>query len=443
MPFLFPETIAQKALDSSMWVGTDNVKASLKAFNFYCQKYLGLGYIASFIPGTEAFQIRRILSGEITQLSSIIEVLMVTSTFDNYPYGYLWRKELMLSLQGITGMALGLPLRMIMQIRVPYQLSLRNNQSSVKELISYFPLLNNIYYVSMGDAKLRSNIIANLIHTLCNPVRLIAGFLFFLNRVIDRVMEIGLETHAKPGIIRASLKRLVGIIFTAISIPIQIVMRVADIPYQILKNIIYAPLKFLGLSLIQVFKNEHCILAKKEDCNAFNKLPKQVWQHDSGLLIDPKCYTVSPGCEIVPVSLSPIYYLLKISSAEDAYKMQTGLDIVHNNPFGKSKKTEPYSTSSDTTAITRSLGSPSRSPSPSVDLEEDLVDNDNEVAVAFLTQENANSPAGSVSRNGLYQSNNQNRLAATTSDAAQPNNTSKDTKSRGLSAGFSDADAIP
>jgi len=291
MPFLFPKTMAQRSLEiynnlasidrSSLRQSNmpqklreteGNVAASLEAYDFFCQKYFGLGFVASFIPGTEAFLARKILSGEVDQFSNKLIRKLKTNR------NSLEKRYHITLLRGVVaGAVLGEVLGVLIDILQPYRNKERQYdlKLSFKKLISYLPFLQDIYYVdSNRTAHLKADMLANLIHTLCNPVRLVDDFLSFLNKAINGIIEIGSEKYKESGAIRKGLKLFVGVVFTVINFPMKILKAIADIPYQILKNVIYDPLKFIASFLKKSDENLDQLIINNEDSDAIEELEK-------------------------------------------------------------------------------------------------------------------------------------------------------------------------
>ncbi len=296
MPFLFPKSRAHRAVYVAIGLyslqlhpnrinlvgvqqGRAAVEASLEAYDLFCRKYFGLGFVASFIPGTAAYQARMILSDAIEQLSHLLVEKINTGTMkrenarEYYHYLMMLRGSIVFSI-----------LRRLSEIRrdafSPWRYSMQfNRQESLKILATYLPVFRYICHVHgfSGHISIRINWdrIAELIHTLCNPMRLVDDTLQFLLSVVYRIIEIGSVKDQESGPIRRELKHFAGVVFLAIKLPVAIVSTITDLPYQVLKHVIYAPLQFLALSLKQMLRNEDPIIVEHNDAAAMATLAKE------------------------------------------------------------------------------------------------------------------------------------------------------------------------
>ncbi len=297
MPFLFTKTGAERALcvyedldclardyysamTPTLRASRATVEASLEAYDFFCQKYFGLGFVASFIPGTEAYQTRMILSGEVEQLSRLLTEKLNTEA--NMGQGARERyRDRMTARWLIVFLILDLPSRIRMDAFVFWRREMHrySNLESFKKLASYLPVLSSIYDVGpiFGATSFYpyNLMIDQLINILCNPVQLVDHSLWFLLSALNRIIEIGSEKYQESGPIRKALKGFVGVVFSAIMLPVRTVSAITDIPYQVLKWVIYPSLQFLAASLKQMIRNEDQIIVEHRDAAAMEALGKK------------------------------------------------------------------------------------------------------------------------------------------------------------------------
>lgn len=261
MPFLFSKSMAERATKVSkrlLWEkpSTETLHRSKEAFDYFCQQYGGLGFIASFLPWTQAFKARMLLSDEVDRFSKHVRERLMAGSLE------LMSEKM--SLYGpILGSILSMPFKLTHEITSgPFIYFDENKKKPFLKLLSLFPIVKDI----KKDIK-KNEHGSNLIHTLCNPVRILEDFLFFLNQLANRVIETGSEQNSKPGLGRKFLKGAVGVLFTVINIPVKTVSAITDIPYQVLKNGVFEPLKFLATAWENKAKTkgEDGVIIKSED----------------------------------------------------------------------------------------------------------------------------------------------------------------------------------
>ncbi len=286
MPFLFPGTMARRALvlahhryfkiivpshdvsaapspqDTLIEQQKDAVRESLEAYTFLSQ---GWGYLASFLRGTQAYLARQALSETVDQLSDELKKKIKPSK--NLSEGGLAKYRDLLALQGpLIGAILSPALIIVIE---NFELVNDNNKLYLNTIIFSFPILKEFYNTQHGWFYFDRSNFAKLFHNLLNPVRLLDDFLLFLKKSLIRTIEIGSTKFEESGPIRKVLKGGVSFLFSVIEIPVKALSTITDIPYQILKACYYAP-----QGLVSLFKkkqnydtNKYTIILKANDAD--------------------------------------------------------------------------------------------------------------------------------------------------------------------------------
>jgi hypothetical protein len=260
--FFFPETMLNRVRDMFIQemkhVNSYYAEDALDSFNSYCKEYLGLGFLASFLPGTNAYKARKKLSIEIKKAIPKIEKCLQKIPNINWDGDiYLFhRLSLITSLKGVIADKLLLgPLWRILhnncREHFNFQLITLNYGYPIKRLVSLFPILTEFYYVDkkrIAHWRPVNDILSNLFHTLRNPIRLIDQALNFFHATMCTILSIGSEKGRKSNFIQIGLKGIIATAFFLVAIPVKIGMKILDIPFDLAKNIIYRPIKFILLS---------------------------------------------------------------------------------------------------------------------------------------------------------------------------------------------------
>ncbi len=211
------------------------------AYEFYVQRSFGLGIIASLIPGTKAFQLRKDVVVSSLELESFI--------FDKLAKN----KELMLFEKTIHFLRTT-PFFFLDQFFSKYSTVLRTANNNImfsrKEqfirLLLRLPVLSDIFTAeTLGEATL------NIIHTVINPVRLITSLLTFIHRTIDTTFEIGSSRRGPSNGLRIGLKSLSALLFLPLRLLSSTIEGCVDTGLNFLKHITLSPIAFLYQSIKQ------------------------------------------------------------------------------------------------------------------------------------------------------------------------------------------------
>lgn len=260
MSFLFPKTMAKRAValskTKSFNYGTQypSLQTAINAYDFFCHQYGGLGYFISFVlPWTQAFKARMILSNTTDEFSKDMRDYAKRNngkTLDILAMRWLMAGAILKECKdALIIIGLLIPSLLIGQAENSFENYDINQKKSFKALLSNFPIFSDIFLYNCNDFfSRRSNksIIGNLIHTLCNPLKLVDEFAITLKESIDRVIDIGSKKGESPGVIRKGLKIFVAAVFTPILSATDTVSYLTDIPYKILHKVIYEPLVFVA-----------------------------------------------------------------------------------------------------------------------------------------------------------------------------------------------------
>lgn len=285
MPFFFGKTMAERALainEKVNWMQRERkeaeaVRKAQDAYDFFCQQNGGLAYLASFIPGSEAFKARRLLSAAVDNLSGILIKEISQKEEDSFTFAR--RPALSLSLRGpILGAILSLPFKAFADTHAEHVHKYdKNKKYPWGRIFSSFPIIADI--AEEGSLRRRDKL-TNLIHTLFNPVRLVEQSLEFLHKAVNRLIEMGAtetpDRKAGPG--RKFAKGLVAALFVIVSVPVKIVSAITDIPYQVVKNGVYEPLKFIATALKKNDNKVDGAILKEDEADKVKE-----WTQDMGL----------------------------------------------------------------------------------------------------------------------------------------------------------------
>lgn len=284
------------------------LKSCIAHYDFCCQKYGGLGFVTSFVPGTEAFLAREFLSELVDEYLN--DLRKELTSIPQKEYGADWYKARndMASLRGVTSWAaLEESLRKVVdETRGTYQFDLtfsysyftehqRNKKIPFIVLLSYFPLISNLFYHFSNDSEImlkrmggaqdrdedqggyRDEVIriSSIIHDILNPVLLLQQAWYFLNLIINRALEIGgkRDDYSK---IRGGLKFFVAGVFAIVALPLAVVGIIADLPYKMLKHLVYNPLKFIISSIKKKNDGMDEVFLKTQDMQNIEQLVNQV-----------------------------------------------------------------------------------------------------------------------------------------------------------------------
>jgi hypothetical protein len=178
MPFLFLNKLYNRAcfaeLDEKCDINTHsfkthNPKPAYKYFNFEIRRYFGLGFFASFIPGTKAYQARCIFSEALSNVESDLQ----QNISENYNKDFISRMFFRTKLYGFwkSIFTLSYLWEILWRYRIQANLISINNKISLKRLFSYFPIVNEICYVDADrQAHLHSDFLRQLANVVFNPV---------------------------------------------------------------------------------------------------------------------------------------------------------------------------------------------------------------------------------------------------------------------------------
>lgn len=293
--FFFPETMLErmKKIEADvrhlMPVNRNfaGANGALKQFNARCKEYLGLGYLASFIPTTNAFKARKALSVEIDDIMPTIEyaVNRIPNLDEERNVALFHRWKQTTALSGVITNILFLgPLWGSISEDFFHHFQLlhiaRNRNTSFLRLISMFPLINNIFYVD-GERKPHfyslSIIAKRFAHDLLNAFRIVDGALYFLHQLVNKILEIGAEKNHSSNVVRVILKGIVSIVFFAAALPVKAAMKTIDACYSLLANIICRPVGFMCASIYAKWSNRNTATAIAANAHA----------QEQALLIDP------------------------------------------------------------------------------------------------------------------------------------------------------------
>lgn len=223
------------------------------------RRYMGLGFFASFIPGTNAFAarmdyvreqlevhkaIQEILNGHEFPFHGAIQLSLTPFYFlENFAENYC----------SITDTALN----NIVKIR----------KDSLLKLVSYFPIASDFIQVNSGSITLKKDWYENLGHTLVNPLRIISSLLRFLHRTVDAIFEIGAENGTESSLGRKFFKGLSAFLFLPVRLLVGVVEAAVDFVLDTLHTLLIEPWSFAyetGKQLVTTWSKELLYIPDKE-----------------------------------------------------------------------------------------------------------------------------------------------------------------------------------
>ncbi len=222
-------------------------------FTYEIRKYLGFGFFASFIPGTSAFKARSILAEKIKSELPAARVELENSFHNISDISHEGSVHLFDKLAAKTSirgpildfLTLG-PLWRTLNETIDLRGVVKNNKNSMGRLATLFPVVIDILFMDQARrVSLRPRALSNLLKNLLNPVRLLEELLFFVEKVLYRLLEIGANKGDYTSSLRAIPKFIVFLAFLPARVGVGLVSMITDIPYKILENCIYNPIKFI------------------------------------------------------------------------------------------------------------------------------------------------------------------------------------------------------
>jgi hypothetical protein len=246
-------------------------KAAIELFEYEIRRYFGLGYIASFFKGTNAYHAQQTVKQNIALLpSSWLREAKIScsitrngdfrNTDQHHIYGWI-KKQAFLKNALWNILTFGWLGNILSQVKETFKYLLYfrvcyDTKISLKRIISYLPLLSCCYYADEnGKAHINPTILEDLIHAILSPMLLIEQTLFFIRETLFRIFDIGSTKNEKCHGLLNCCKFGITLIYVVFLTPIKIIGAITDVPYQILKHFVYNPIVFIFSSIRQAFSD--------------------------------------------------------------------------------------------------------------------------------------------------------------------------------------------
>lgn len=202
---------------------------SKEAYDIQIKRAFGFGFVASFIPGTDAFKAR-------------VNYMAATKKLDALIYSLMDRANLGIFEQ-LTFTLPTTPFYFLQHFTAVYADSIRllssninyNRKDSGIKLFASLPIISAILSTSTGSV--RANWGWALLNQLKNPVSIITSTLRFLHRGTDTLIELGSTKGEKSNSLRQGLKVASALLFLPTRFVSMTMETMVDIAYMLIKSL--------------------------------------------------------------------------------------------------------------------------------------------------------------------------------------------------------------
>ncbi len=181
----------------------------IKQFNIQCRKYLGFGYLLSFIPGREAYKARQYAGQQIE--TTLSEKRSQLESQENVPFFKSLR---------LRNAYYSLPLWSVFEGASEFVDAdkIKHNKETVMEVLGKFPLLGNLF----------SGRFEKTFYNFLNPVSLVRESMEFGQAFINRFFEIGAGEEGNSNRFRLGAKAFFSGLFFLAALPVNAVEQLID-----------------------------------------------------------------------------------------------------------------------------------------------------------------------------------------------------------------------
>lgn len=261
--------------DSEQTYFTPTLQNSYAVYQLCMKQYLGFGALLQFIPGTNAYATRKQLSNDLELV--IVPLKNAVARQPSFmPYGNFWEKEyywfkkkaLLASLDALCNFSF------LFRLFDEVVKDFRSQGIDIKEklplirIVFTSPILNDFFEVT-PEQKIRvhNKALANVLHSMINPGRILDDLLNFLHLLVYRLIDIGAEQNAPSSTLRILFKGSLGGILGIIKIPVKVLKHTIDLTLKIMKMFIIAPVMHLASSIKSAYhyRGKNILVATKKE----------------------------------------------------------------------------------------------------------------------------------------------------------------------------------
>lgn len=219
---------------------------------------LGLGFFASFIPGTSFFKARKNYFNTLIELQYATQENLNDANSEQMDFVYRLLTNLsMTPFSSLENLILDYD-----SIFAPFPGAISDNQKhTLNELfLFFFPFVSDIAkaglnYKDRTDLVVKS--LKNIFQNIINPAKPILNLLLLLNLSLFRLIEIGSKKDSKSSVIRKGLKGLVGGVFFLPLLITTTIMSVIDSFWSLARTLTIKPYQFLVSAVKQTYQTRN------------------------------------------------------------------------------------------------------------------------------------------------------------------------------------------
>ncbi|MBA3535855.1 MAG: hypothetical protein H0T84_04490 [Tatlockia sp.] len=309
-----------------------------KIYDHQIRRYFGLGFLASFIPGTEAFSARMDYLSSLLESHKIIENRL--SRYNDSFYYHLIKLT---------------PLYFLKDFLKYYEIahkSIKNinkiRKSNLSELLPELPIMSDILVKNdyRKGHSTRADWYIHLGHSLLNPFRMLSSLLLFLHNSVDAILESGESyTFSNPTVHLMVFKAMSAIIFVPLRLLVGVMEATVDLGLSILDSLFLDPIRF-GYEVISQHletKSMEYLYVPYEECDGIRKI--EFW------LRNPVPHTTATS-----LVAGTKNYILKIVTEEEKnkyvedkrfyYQMKNRDEFATSTSFSKMSEEQKFQLSS-------------------------------------------------------------------------------------------------
>lgn len=262
---------------------TSLAKEARTIYNKQIRRYLGFGFVASFLPGTEAFMARKDYFSSLLQLHKKTEGdIESLRSKDHFLTSCPWHTNLIgiglspfFFLEGLLFEFYSI----IYDIREFKRHCIDDiRKDSFFELMTYLPIISDIAYAPRGlpdevkQKEIKLTWYKNLSLTFINPVRLVSSTLKFLHYTVYAIFELGADyndhkAQNKASLPRQILKGIAAAFFIPFRLLIGVVEKSVDLVWSAVNALLIEPFRFVyeaGKQLADTWPKKFLYLPNEE-----------------------------------------------------------------------------------------------------------------------------------------------------------------------------------
>ncbi len=218
---------------------TSNAIKAKAIYDKQIKRYLGFGFLASFIPGTEAF---------LARTDYFLSLLEIHRKIENQLEGGEFYAKHFHTI-GLTPLYfLSTFVAKFYEITATAKTNiLVNRKDTLGDLGSYLPIVSDIVWYSSRRGEtihIQENWYKHLFSSLLNPIKLVSSALRFLHRSVDTFYELGTETRTESSLPRLLLKGISALFFIPIRLLVSLIEKTVDLGLSVLETLFIEPLRF-------------------------------------------------------------------------------------------------------------------------------------------------------------------------------------------------------